>query len=94
MSVLIKGVTKIELMKALMQSTYFLPDDIEIIEVPNEQELKKEEIKDVVKLIDFAINATGTNAEYSVGLCNGLKLAKSYLTGEEPKFDTVKNNMI
>ena len=33
MSVLIKGVTKIELMKALVQSPYFLPDDIEIIEV-------------------------------------------------------------
>ena len=34
MSVLIKGVSKSELMKALVQSTYFLPDDIEIIEVP------------------------------------------------------------
>ena len=49
------------------------------------------ENKDALEAIDFAIEATSTKNEYSIGLRNGLILAKSYLTGEIPKFDTVKN---
>lgn len=45
------------------------------------------ENKDVLKMIDFTINATDTNDDYSMGLRNGLRLARSYLTGEEPEYE-------
>lgn len=34
MSILIKGATKQQVMKVLMNSTEWLPDDIEVIEIP------------------------------------------------------------
>ena len=40
-------------------------------------------------MVDFAIQATDKEDVYSGGLRNGLRLAKSFMTDENPEFETV-----
>lgn len=45
----------------------------------------------IIEQIDFDINATTGDDDYSVGLRNGLRLAKSLINGEQPIFEHVEN---
>lgn len=49
--------------------------------------------EDTLKLIDFSVKATGNYDAYTTGLCNGLLLARSFITGEEPSFYAVKGEV-
>ena len=55
--------------------------------------MKIETKTDLIEMIDFAITATNLNDEYSRGLRNGLRLAKSFIDGEEPNFERGDNNV-
>lgn len=46
----------------------------------------------IIEQLDFDINATTGGDDYSVGLRNGLRLAKSLLNGEEPKFEHIEKD--
>lgn len=46
----------------------------------------------IIEQLDFDINATTDGDDYSVGLRNGLRLAKSLLNGEEPKFEHIEKD--
>lgn len=41
-------------------------------------------------MVDFAIQATDSEDVYSGGLRNGLRLAKSFMTDENPEFETMR----
>lgn len=54
--------------------------------------IKVVEMEDkIIEQIDFDINATTGDDDYSVGLRNGLRLAKSLINGEQPIFEHVEN---
>ena len=46
---------------------------------------------ETIKFIKFAIEATGKETDYDIGLRNGIRLALSVLTGEEPKYDSLED---
>jgi hypothetical protein len=42
---------------------------------------------DIVKAIDFAIEATNLKDEYSLGMRNGMRYVKSLIDGKEPEYE-------
>lgn len=42
--------------------------------------------ENIIKMIDFSVMATEPCDNYAIGLCNGLLLARSFITGDEPNF--------
>ena len=54
------------------------PSDCPLIEI--------EQTDDLVKQIEFGINATGHTDEYTTGFCNALIWLKSYITREFPDY--------
>ena len=46
--------------------------------------------EEAIDFLRFAIEATGTDDDYSIGLRNGIRLAISVFTGEAPKYDRGK----
>lgn len=44
-------------------------------------------VNEVIKCINFAINATTAKTDYDTGLRNGLRLALCYIEGKEPDFE-------
>lgn len=42
--------------------------------------------KDLIKELDFSIEATNMNDDYSVGLKNGIIFSRSLLVGEKPNY--------
>lgn len=47
----------------------------------------KARLTTALRNINNDIEEINKNSEYHVGLRNGLKLARYYITGEEPEFD-------
>lgn len=50
---------------------------------------KQTNTEKIISKIDFSINATDSNDDYSVGLRNGMRLVKSLLDNKEPKFEKI-----
>lgn len=46
----------------------------------------------LIEAIDFAINATDSTDDYSIGLCNGMIYVKALLTDENPDYKKCQNN--
>lgn len=70
MSVLIKGVSKLEFVRALVQSTYFLTDDIEIIEVPTPHGrlIDSEKLSNMLTLGVMTAKMHGSDENTSLGI--------------------------
>ena len=49
------------------------------------------DVEEVIKSINFSINATDGKTDYDIGLKNGLKLALSFIDGKEPNFENCGN---
>lgn len=60
------------------------------------EHLQKEKVskEKLVEAIDFAINATDSDDNYSIGLCNGMIYVKSLITDGNPDYKKCKNNSI
>ncbi|HAH18430.1 MAG TPA: hypothetical protein DCL29_05415 [Eubacterium sp.] len=64
-------------------------DDLDILIVDHTCKGKQEQTRDekLIDAIDFAIKATGSQDEYSIGLCNGMRYVKSLIDGKEPQYE-------
>lgn len=47
----------------------------------------KPEIKKMIDAIDFAIKATDSQDDYSMGMRNGMRYVKSLIDGKEPQYE-------
>lgn len=53
-----------------------------------EKTIKKE---DLIKVVDFGVEATNASDDYSIGMCNGMIYIKSVVTQTEPKYKECKH---
>lgn len=60
------------------------------------EHLQKDSInkEKLIEIIDFGINATDSNDNYSIGLCNGMIYIKSIITDGNPNYKKCQNNSI
>ena len=47
---------------------------------------------DIVKAIDFAIDATDGDDKYDMGMRNGMRYVKSLIDGKEPEYESGEND--
>lgn len=60
------------------------------------EHLQKDSInkEKLIEIIDFGINATDSNDNYSIGMCNGMIYIKSIITDGNPNYKKCQNNSI
>ena len=65
-------------------------DDFDDLIVDHTCEEKQEQTKDekMIDAIDFAIKATDTQDDYSMGMRNGMRFVKSLIDGKEPQYES------
>jgi len=64
-------------------------DDFDNLIVDHTCEEKQEETRDekMIDAIDFAIKATDSQDDYSMGMRNGMRYVKSLIDGKEPQYE-------
>lgn len=64
-------------------------DDLDNLIVDHTCEEKQEQTKDekMIDAIDFAIKATDSQDDYSMGMRNGMRYVKSLIDGKEPQYE-------
>lgn len=64
-------------------------DDFDNLIVDYACEKKQEQTKDekMIDAINFAIKATDSQDDYSMGMCNGMRYVKSLIDGKEPQYE-------
>ena len=65
-------------------------DDVDNLIVDHTCEEKQEETRDekMIDAIDFAIKATDSQDDYSMGMRNGMRYVKSLINGKEPQYES------
>lgn len=71
-----------------------------IKDIPAVNVVEKEELVEMikfsinaVKMIKFSINASDVKSDYFIGLRNGLRLALSFIDGNDPKFEHLNEEL-
>lgn len=65
-------------------------DDFDNLFVDHTCEEKQEQTRDekMIDTIDFAIKATDSQDDYSMGIRNGMRYVKSFIDGKEPQYES------
>ena len=66
-----------------------LADRVDELQEKLDNSISKDEL---IEDINFAINATDSTDDYSIGLCNGMIYVKALLTDENPDYKKCQNN--
>lgn len=68
-----------------------LADRVDELQEKLDNSINKDKL---IEAIDFAINATDSTDDYSIGLCNGMIYVKALLTDGNPDYKKCQNNSI
>lgn len=75
---------------------YIDAEDVEAISTVLQEldHLQKDSInkENLIEIIDFAINATDSNDDYSIGMCNGMLYIKSVILDKDIKYKKRQKN--
>lgn len=86
----VKEYEKIKCIKALtLEERKYAEEYRQIAEWLKELKQLREQTRDekIVDAIDFAIKATDLKDDYSIGLRNGMRYAKSLIDGKKPQYE-------